>query len=124
MAQTTLPVPPWIQPLQQRDQKFVDSYMTQREHIVGLVARSRLPAVYPFREFTEDGGLISYGANIANSYRQAGIYTGRILSGVTPADLPVVQPTKFELVINLETAKALGLTTLDVPPALAGEVIE
>jgi putative ABC transport system substrate-binding protein len=99
-------------------------FLLRREELTVLAGRIGAPAIYPFREFAPSGGLISYGTNIASSYRQAGIYTGRILKGAKPAELPIMLPTQFQMVINLKTAKALGLTVPDSVLATADEVIE
>ena len=97
---------------------------TRRDQIVGFAARQRLPAIYQFREYAVAGGLLSYGVDITDGYRQYGVYTAKILNGANPGDLPVLQPTKFETVINLKTAKALGVKISDNLLSLADEVIE
>ena len=99
-------------------------FIVERRRIVDLAARNRLPAVYPMSEFVDAGGLMSYAPNVADNFRRTASYVDKILKGAKPADLPVEQPTKFELVINVKTAKALGLT---IPPSLlqrADRVVE
>jgi putative ABC transport system substrate-binding protein len=95
-----------------------------RAAILSAATRAKLPAVYPFRDFCDEGGLMSYGTEVADQYHKAAIYVDRILRGAKPADLPVEQPTKFELVINMKAAKALGLTVPQSLLARADEVIE
>ena len=101
---------------------LADAFMNfHRKTITGLAARHHLPAMYGFREYVDDGGLMSYGANLKDQFRRAGGYVAKILKGAKPADLPIEQPTRFEFLINLKTAKALGLT---IPPSLLGRADE
>ena len=97
---------------------------TRRERIVALAAQFKLPTMYQFRDYVAAGGLMSYGVSISDGYRQVGVYTGQVLKGAKPADLPIQQSVRFEFVINMKTAKALGLSIPDKLLALADEVIE
>jgi putative ABC transport system substrate-binding protein len=99
-------------------------FITRRDQLASLAAHYAIPGIYPFPDFPQAGGLLSYGVSLADAYRQAGVLTGRVLKGAKPAELPVMQPTKFEFVLNLKTAKALGITVLPTLIARADEVIE
>ena len=99
-------------------------FANYRDVLVDLAAKHRIPAMYELRSYVEAGGLVSYGASLSDAFRQVGAYAGKILNGAKPADLPVQQPTKYELVINLKTAKGLGLSVPPAVLALVDEVIE
>ena len=99
-------------------------FTVRRNQIVGLAARDALPTIYGQREFVTAGGLMSYGVDASDAYRLVGVYTGRVLKGVKPADLPVIETVKFQFVINLKTAKALGVKISDNLLSLADEVME
>ena len=112
---------------QRADALFVSAdplFASESKRIVTLAAQHRVPAIYEFREFVEDGGLMSYGTVLSDGYYRGGLYVGRVLKGAAPADLPVEKVDKFELVINLRTAKALGIAVPDRLLATADEVIE
>jgi len=99
-------------------------FFSERRRLVDLAARNRLPVVYPQREFVDGGGLMSYGPDLADLFRRAATYVDKILKGAKPGDLPVEQPTKFELIINLKTAKSLGLTIPQSLQVRADQVVE